>query len=325
MRNQQHNIRLNTCIAAFFLFFTLTFSLASAQEVVQSVDLSIRATPEYPSAGQTVTLEAISYGTDLSQARLSWTYGGKAILSGIGATRATVTAPGNGQVATATVSVSANGLAPFAATLTVRPGSLDLLWEGVSASVPPFYKGRALPGAGGLIRITAIPASSAPKGVSYQWTRGDSALPAASGYGASSIVIEHGLFEASERIGVQARAGVYEGRGLTSITPRNQTLIAYQKSGGFIDFSSGSEASILISGPGAIVRFEPFFFSLAHRSLDELVMTVRSGDAVLYNEVQNETPVSRPDEGGQGALSVDVSTKNYSLQHARSNFRLFFQ
>ncbi len=308
----------------FFAFLLFSSSLF-AQEVSQSIDLSISSNPQQPAPGGAVTLEAVSYGLDLSQATLTWTYGGKTILSGLGKTRASVIAPASGMVASVVVTASAPGVSPVSATLVLRPGSIDLLWEGANSSTPPFYKGRPLLSAGGFLRVVAIPAPGAPRQPSFQWSRNDSAVPSASGLGQSSIVVEHTAFETAERISVSATGGGFEGNAVITVPPRRPAILAYQKKDGFIDFSYGSEQLILATGTGTILRFEPFFFSTANGSLRDLLFDMKIDDTSVFGDRENELGLSRPANGGSGEISVTVSPRTYSLQRTNQLFEILFQ
>lgn len=155
------------------LFFSVC-SLVLATSLVahaQVVDVSIEMVPTDPKPGETVTLTAKSYGSDINQSVVSWSYNGKVIASGTGRTSVSVVTPASGAVGTVTVTVNSPGLQQGGATLTLRPGSLDLLWEAVDAYTPPFYKGKALLPVGGAVKLTAIPAPSAPRNLSYNWSK----------------------------------------------------------------------------------------------------------------------------------------------------------
>jgi hypothetical protein len=321
-RTQYRNGAIAVC-SGLFLFLCVVFS-AHAQEVTESIDLAIEAVPSDPAPGATVVLEAKSFSLDLTQTSITWTYGGKTVLSGFGKTRLTIIAPGSGQVGTVTATASATGTTPVTASLTIRPGSVDLLWEGADAIVPPFYKGRPLPAPGGLIRIVAIPASGAPAQANYQWSRNDSALPSASGAGNTSIVVRNDPLIAQERIDLGVTGGLFQGGGSLQITPRSPQTIAYQKKEGFIDYARGSIGSIAISGPGATLWFEPYFFSIANSIATDLSFAIRFADTPVVGEPQNELRLSRPENGGTFPLTVSARTTAYSLQNSTRQFSIFF-
>jgi hypothetical protein len=321
-RTQYRNGAIAVC-SGLFLFLCVVFSV-HAQEMTESIDLAIEAIPNDPTPGATVVLEAKSFSLDLTQASIIWTYGGKTVLSGFGKTRLSVVAPGSGQIGTVTATVSATGTTPVTASLTLRPGSVDLLWEGADSTVPPFYKGRPLPAPGGLVRVVAIPASGAPAQANYQWSRNDSALPSASGAGNTSIVVRNDPLITQERISLGIAGGLFQGGGSVRITPRSPQTIAYQKKEGFIDYARGSTGSIAISGSGATLWFEPYFFSIATSIAADLSFETKLADAVIVGDPQNELRLSRPENGGTFPLAVSVRTNVYTTQNSSRQFSIFF-
>ena len=58
-----------------------------------SIDLSIESVPANPEPGTTVVLTAQSYGLDLTQANLIWTYNNTVVARGTGKTTITIIAP----------------------------------------------------------------------------------------------------------------------------------------------------------------------------------------------------------------------------------------
>lgn len=307
------------------IFSSFFFISTSAQEVSQAIDISIQSSPLRPKAGESVELEAISYGVDLNQANISWTYNDKVVASGLGRTRITVIAPTSGTTAIVAVLASASGISPVSATLVLNPGSIDLIWEGANSFTPPFYKGRALLAPTGILRVVAIPAIGVPRQGNFQWSRNDSAVQSASGAGASSIVLQNTPFEKTEKISVSLSGGLFNGSNSLTIVPRSPNIVAYQKKNGFVDYANGSTGSIVARGSGTTVLFEPFFFSFDIDGLNGLVFDMSVGEETAYGDPQNELRLSRPEDGSSGEISVGVSTKNYSLQNARRTFNLRFE
>lgn len=313
-------------IIVFFQLSTFNFQLAMAQEVTQSIDLSIQSAPSDPAPGAQVTLEAISYSIDLTQATLSWTYGGKPVVSGSGRTRITVTAPQSGGTAIATVTASTTGISPVSATTTLSPGSIDLLWEALDSSVPPFYKGRPLLSATGIFSVVALPIGAAPRTANFQWSRNGSAVQGASGAGKSSITLNHDALNKDERIAVNVSGGGFQGEGDIAIAPLRPDIIVYQKKEGFTNYAIGSKGSVAISGSGTTLRAEPFFFSVPRSIAQDLSFDFQLGDAVVFGEDDpTEIRISRSEEPGAATFSAAITTTRYSLQNARRTFRLLFQ
>lgn len=314
--------RLSIFLLLSFFFFP---SPLAAQEVEQLLDLSITATPSNPKAGEQVTLEAVSYSVDLYQSTLTWTQDGRVVTAGFGKTKITVTAPASGRISTIAVSVTGTGISPVATSITLRPGSIDMLWEAVDSSAPPFYKGRRLLAPNGLFRIVAVPALGAPQQSTFMWSRNNSTLASASGTGRSSVVLEHSILNTQEKIGLSVTGGAFQGAGELSIVPRTPFVVGYQKREGFIDYANGSTRQITINGPGGTLYFEPFsFFSLPAKKLTDLSFLLRFGEEPIYGEDRpNELRLSSPGAGVSSNLVVELRALE-GIQRVSQPFDILF-
>lgn len=291
----------------------------------ESVDLSILAIPHDPKPLGTVQLEAKSFGVNLNLVSLTWKYNDKIIASGIGRTRISVTAPAAGVSGTISVSTNGLGFEATSASITLRPGSVDLLWEAVDSYTPPFYKGKALPATNALIRTYAIPTASAPKQLSYQWTRNNSAVPQSSGYGKSTMVFKNSEFTTQERVTVSAEAGQFFGTNTTTIIPRSPVLVTYEREEGFIDYANGYPGTVTTDAPGVVLRFEPYFFSRPRSSMADLTFDYTiNGESVPGDAVPNELRLSRPTNGGVSSIKVAVRPIEYIVQFIERTITLAF-
>lgn len=300
--------------------------IVSAQGIDQAVDLVIEAMPSDPLPGQSVILEAKSYSIDVSQYFLSWTYAGASAGSGTGKTKIAVKAPAAGVSSTAMVTLSGSDTGEVSAAIFLRPASVDLLWEGVDAAVPPFYKGRPLLAPGGTFRIVAVPASGAPVQASFSWNQNGKALPALSGAGKRSITLTNNILNAREQISVVANGGLFQGQNKATILPQSPYIVAYERKEGFVDYGNGTTTALITGNPGAVIRFEPFFFTLQNGVSRDLSFVVRSGnDQIIGENEQNEIRLSRPEGGGEVDISVEATTNTYSVQNARRTFKVLFE
>ncbi len=291
-----------------------------------TADLNITTVPINPLPLQNVQIRLQSFGFDLSQASIIWTSNGVPIAQGIGKTAITVVAPANGKVATISATATSSDFAPTIATLLLRPASVDLLWEGADSYTPPFYKGRALPSVNGLIRVTAVPAISAPRGLSYTWSENDSVSQDNSGYEKNSFVFRNNTLNNTEGISVTASNANFSGSSQISFTPGNPEMVGYMNTDGFIDYNNGSTNFLSTNANGAILHFEPFYFSVAHGIANDLTFSYSdsSGDTIETGNSQNEVRLSRPDGGGQSQFTINVNTAAYSLQNLKRFFTLNF-
>ncbi len=306
------------------LLACLGWSVLTVALHAQAVDVSIEMIPTNPQPGETVTLTAQSYGADINQSSLTWTYNGKVIASGTGKSSVSVIAPASGATGTITVTASGAGLESGSDTVILRPGSIDLLWEAIDAYTPPFYKGKALMPVGGAVRLTAIPNPSTPKNLSYNWSKNGSALTTVSGYNKSSIAIRHSAFDQTTKISVNAQSGTYSATASTALTPTDPQAVLYKVTSGFIDHTKGYDSTVPFTEPGAILRVEPYYFSLVKNTLADLSFETTIDGSPFTSDIPNEFALTRPELGGQSKLTVAITTLVYSLQNLTKTFTLVF-
>ncbi len=299
---------------------TVPFS-AIAQS--STLDVTIEIIPLNPEPGESVSLKAISYGADLNQAQITWNYNGKLIASGTGVTTASVVAPVSGSTGVVSVIVKAVGFDDTISNITMRPGSVDLLWEASDAYTPPFYKGKALLPVGGEVRITAILSATAPKGASYTWSRNNSVVGDASGYGKSSLTFTQNMLINQEKVDVSVSGGTFGGTTTIRLVPDEPQVVAYQNNEGFIDWANGYRDTIFFNKPGMLLHFEPYYFSTI-RGVSDLIFDIKVDNQAISPGTPNEIGLSRPAQAGQSSLSLAITTVAYGLQHVEKTFNLLF-
>lgn len=303
-----------------------------AQEYVafaQSGSVDIIVTPENPVPLSKIQLTAVSYDIDLDQAKITWAYNGKIIPdgTGIGVKTITMIAPNSGVSGNVTVTVEAIGMDPATAQATLNPASVDILWQAVNSYTPPFYKGKAKPSTGAVIRATAIPAYSAPKQVSYNWKQNDDARQSASGVNKNSLTITNKFTDNAEVFTVDARGGAFDGSGKATAVIGEPSLVGYENNAGFIDYANGSVNSISTSNSGMVLRLEPFFFSIQDIARD-LIISVTApddSDVPVDSVVPNEIRFSKPENSDTTKFTIKILSKNFSNQGLKRIFSATFR
>jgi len=307
------------------LIIGIFFSVTIAAHAQLSPDISLTVVPNDPLPLQRVTITAESFGVNLDQASMRWTYNDRVIDSGTGRKSITITAPAAGTMGTITLSASGIDFSTTTTSLVLRPASVDLLWEAADSYTPPFYKGKALPVVDGLIRVTAVPSSAAPKQLVYTWSRNDTVLGSLSGYGKSSLLFRNDSLNANERIAVSAQGGSFTGTASTPITPGNPSLVVYQKNEGFIDYANGASNSIATGENGLVLRMEPFFFSVSTSIAKNLGFAITEGEIDITNSTTpNELYLSAPGNRGSSVFTIAISTLAYTLQNLTRNLTITF-
>jgi len=288
-------------------------------------DISLTVNPSDPKPLQRVTVTAESFGANLDLASISWRYNGTNIDSGIGRKSITVTAPNAGAIGTISMTATGQDFSSVTTTVLLRPASIDLLWEAADSYTPPFYKGKALPSIDGLIRVSAVPSTSAPKQLVYTWSQNDTVLGSLSGYGKSSLSFKSDALNEIEKVSVSAQGGTFSGQATTTINPGNPSMVVYQKDEGFIDYANGSNTSLTTNQPGLILRIEPFFFSVPTTIARSLGFNITEGDIDITNSTTpNELYLSAPDNRGSSLFTIGISTLAFTLQNITRNFSILF-
>jgi hypothetical protein len=198
-------------------------------------ELSFSLSPRFPAAGQTVHISLQSFLYDLDASSIVWSEDGTVIQQGDGLRSITVQAGPLGSARTIEARITgASGSA--SARVTIAPASLDLLWEAASYT-PPFYKGRALPSAGGGVRIAAIPhlvrangTAVPPADIVFTWRKDGQLLDEASGRGKASAAVDGPTLFGSEAITVNAASadGTLQAEAILRLSDTKPQIALYE-------------------------------------------------------------------------------------------------
>lgn len=293
-----------------------------AQVLPENIDITLY--PSEPKPGERVTATAVSYGMDLNSATITWVYNGATISVGTGRTSTSFTAPSSSTVATLSVTASGNG-GSAQSSIVIRSASIDVIWEAIDSYTPPFYKGKALAPVGGRLRAVAVPSVTAPKTLSYTWNYNNSAVPAQSGTNKNSITIKTDVLGGNESFGVTARSGGFSGSGSISVQLRDPDVVVYQKSNGFIDYTKGSTRDVYITVPGITLRAEPYNFSISNTVENSLSIGFNIDDqSFIGTNHAQELSITNPENTGESALSINITSLKERLQFIKRSFTLRF-
>ncbi len=203
---------------------------------IQDYDIEATTVPANPEPYQNVTINLKSYGADLNKAQIEWQSGSSIVLSGIGRTSYSFKALGPNTSTIIKISITPYGsLSKITKQIVISPTDIELLWEGVSAYTPPFYKGKSFPSSESLIRVVAIPNNSSiksNKNLTYTWKNNGKTVPNASGYGKDSYVFTNSEMNSSDSITVTVSSidGSYNATKTVNIPMTDPKIVFYEKS-----------------------------------------------------------------------------------------------
>lgn len=166
---------------------------------------SLEASALSPNAGETVSVEVVTFAFDKNAANYQWYVNGALdrAQSGRGAWRMSVAAPPEGGKRTIRVDITTPSGQGRSQSLTIQTASAPLYWW-TDTSVPYWYKGKALPSVGSQITMMALPSTRSTSQLSFQWQINGSIVSQSSGVGRQTFSFRLGV-PIEERIEVRMR------------------------------------------------------------------------------------------------------------------------
>lgn len=320
------------CIIVFLVFvgvYTPTQTDAQSLPGFSAVNASSLVTkPRYPEPYEQVTVTLNDYSINTQGATVSWFINGIEqttlrnersiqITAGILGTTDTIRA----------ITTLPNG-STLRAETTIQPMRVDMLIEAETLT-PVFYKGRAVPSSGSLVRITAIPftgENKSPTSYSYVWKVGDTVQSGGSQYGKNFTTFTSS-FEKNVFVSVDVLDG--SGKILTSesiyVPIADPELYFYEINPlrGMSEQAMGS--NFIFMGDEVQVRAEPYFISSAllsqnpHRQWKLNTQTVD-------NPSTDPQEITLRKEGASGSFTLEFHIRNLQqlLQGVKKSIALTF-
>lgn len=177
----------------FGIFLVTHFFVGSF--VFAQIAATITLEPKNPNPNSVVTLNFDSYSFDANTATITWTVGGRQVLSGEGERKLQLKTGNVGETISVTVTAATADGYTISQSIMIAPASVILIYEAPKSYVPLLYEGRALPGEGALVKVTALPLlgdegqAVPPSKLAYTWYINDTVFRNASGLGKQSAYI----------------------------------------------------------------------------------------------------------------------------------------
>lgn len=313
------------------LFFASMFSsFVSAQ--VMPLNGNLVLTPQNPGPYEQVTIKLESYSFDPTRSNITWTVNNKIVKSGYGETSISLKTGQEGVQSIVRVSAVTNDSQKYEAGIVLAPQSIDLIWEAIESYVPPFYKGKALPGEGSLVKITALPSfySQGKKipaeDISYNWSLNSEVAQNLSGFGKQTFTTYLDYLSNTNEIKVVAQTldGNSAEKRIT-ILPNAINPIFYESDPTLGPNYAYALPNYLEIKKDLFLVVEPYFISSKGTSAGGLT----------YNWSLNGLPITpsdnthitlHPKEGytGVSAINVSISNSKRILQEIQKKIEISF-
>lgn len=323
----------------FLLIFLLVISgaaLSLSYKVTAQSNSSILidVIPPNPVPFEDITITLSSYASNLDGVLIKWFLNGKITSSGIGKKSFSLKAGAAGSVSTVITTISLPEGKVETKTI-IKPSVMELLWQANDSSVPPFYKGKALPTAESEIKVVAMPEvrnSSGlvnPKNMTYSWKKDYSNDQDASGYGKNFFIYINDYLENTNNIGVTA--GTIDGQSSTDAnidigTVQPKILFYRNDNDVGIIWDKTLADSYRMQGDEIIVAI-PYFISPKNIQNPRLVFTWLINDRAvpILGFRKNVMPLKVPEgTSGTSKLRLNIENRDKIFQTASKEINIEF-
>jgi hypothetical protein len=285
--------------------------------------------PQNPSPGENTNISLSSYSAKLDSVLISWSINGKTVQSGIGKKSLSLSAPASGKEnqIIATIALPNNTIKK---EISLKPSVATLLWQASASYVPPFYKGKALPGPGTTIKVVFLPEIYSgtqllsPRTMTYSWKKDYTNNPDGSGYGKNSFIYTSDYLDASNNISVSASTvdQKYKTTAAIDINTFNPKLLFYKNdlTMGTLWEQSTKDGAMIIGDE--IIEATPYFISSKNIGDPFLVWSWFINDLPVsenFNFKRNLLPI-KTQIGISGSSIIRLEVDNlYKLYSTVSN------
>lgn len=299
-------------VMVFFVLLILCGFAQSTHAALSDLSIIAEVNPKTPAPNETVTITLISYSTDINSSFISWTNGGKVVISGTGEKKYTFVMGGPGTTTSIGVSVRL-GSQSASESFTFTPQALDVIWEASDAYTPPFYRGKALPLQEATYTVVALPYSGnkvATTGYVFEWLHnGD--VKQSSGYGKNTLVFRNNFLNKvdSLRLAVRSSDGSFSVTKNVSLIPEKSTSILFYEKDPLLGilYNKAILSNFSLSKGEKTFIAEPYNFSGKKNTVE--YEWKLNGNEVVTQDQPNELTVSN--QGGvTGAAKIEISINN---------------
>jgi len=280
--------------------------------------ISLMQNPQSPQPGDEVTLSIRSFSQNIQTAHIAWYADDVLLQEGIGLTQKTIIAPKLGS--SITIHVQINNIEQ--ARTTITPGAVDIMWE-AHTSIPPYYKGRALPTESSKITLWAIPYihnNTSPKKLIFHWYENTRYLQYKSGEGRDSITIDAPRLYAHKTISVTVTDanGVELGKSEVRIANVEPELILYPQTPllGTLWYTSAQSGVHIPANKEYTFVAQPYYFSIT--TPQDLTYTWHLTQIKAIQNSKNTLTITHL--GASPRISVEVTHPHILLQTAQTSY-----
>ncbi|PIQ91352.1 MAG: hypothetical protein COV70_04245 [Parcubacteria group bacterium CG11_big_fil_rev_8_21_14_0_20_39_22] len=330
----------------FILFLLLSIAVCflvlqkpgilNAQISSLSENLSMTVYPKHPLPNTQAKVHIESYLTDLKRANMSWYVNGSLALKGVGEKDLQLTLGGLGSATRVSVIIQTSEGSIIEKEMTIRPASVDLIWE-VDSYRPPFYKGKSYFPYQGTIRVVAIPFIVGQDGsrinsndLVFTWKKGDRVIGSESGVGVDTFIAEGDIPIRETVVSVEVRSfdDIYVAEKTIVVKPTSPTILFYRNDPFYgIMFNSALSNPFSFSSDEIEITSIPYSFNAERRNDPNILFSWSMNGTALPVSGAGQSELVLRNEGnrsGQSLVSLRASHRSRIFQFADNDIRIQF-
>ncbi len=307
-----------------------SFLYAESDIMLQDTDIEVETIPRNPEPYQNVTINLISYSTDLNKAMIKWQSGSKTIMSGFGKKSYTFKSFGPNTTTIFNITITpANSFNNITKQVLITPSEVEVIWEAVDSYTPPFYKGKSFVSREGLIKVVAMPNTNTIKqgkgNITYTWSSNDETIQSASGYGKDSYIFRNSILNDNENITVVASSidESYRATKTLYIPTVSPKILFYKKSPteGVL-YNKALTDNYLMSEDEMTIVAEPYFLELKNNKYDFNYKWQINGSVVETPTKKTELTIKPSSRGGYATISLYMENTRTLFQQVTGQLKL---
>lgn len=329
VKNKFKNI-LFIFVVLGLIIITPFISFAENEIQVTEGEINVETSPASPRPYQDVLITLSSYATDLNRAIITWQTESGTALSGIGKTSYTIKTKGVDSYTVVNITINPVGsLSTINKRVVITPTEVEMVWESLSGYTPPFYKGKALPISGGLVKVMAIPntsmVSSGIGSLTYTWMNNKDTKLDSSGYNKNYFIYRNSMFEDKNDISVAISSvgGSFNAEETITIPNHQPKLIFYKKSPteGIL-YNQALENEVYMEEDEMTIIAEPYYTSLREEENNFSFSWQINEEGIPTPTKKTELTIRPNSRGGYAMISLTIENINSLFQKVSNQLRI---
>lgn len=283
--------------------------------------------PAFPKPGELVTVSLNSYGSNVYNANIVWSYNGETVTDATNKRTIQIIAGDLGETNSVTASLVTQSGSEQQVSTIIEPKYVDIVIE-PQTRVPNFYTGRALPSVGSSINATALinNGTGDKRDLIYTWRLNNKVLSNGPIRGSNQISFDMPRGSQSTlSLEIVNVTGAVVGRKAIILESVRPGLVFYESNALYGSSQNSITNSLVLLGANTTIVAEPYYLDtrtynnpdISEWEIDNTTKTTNSGNPY-------EITIQKLQAGGSSRINFHVRSTTEVLQGAQANIEVIF-